>query len=78
MPLISILEVREKKPIRLFCYDRRLRDNPEVAALVDKTWKLTKNALSLIVSEDAAKKSLNGAKNPTSTVKKRLWTSKSY
>lgn len=39
-PLISTFNAKKKKPSRLFRYDRRLRDNPEVAELVDRTWTL--------------------------------------
>lgn len=37
-PLVSTFNVKRKKFSRLFRYDRRLRDNPEVADLIDKAW----------------------------------------
>lgn len=37
-PLIATFDSKKRKPSRLFCYDRRLRDNPEVAELVEKVW----------------------------------------
>lgn len=37
-PLISVFNSKKKKPNRLFRYDRRLRDNQEVKAIIDKAW----------------------------------------
>ncbi|KAG2287896.1 hypothetical protein Bca52824_047500 [Brassica carinata] len=38
MPVISTFDSKKKKPSRLFRYDRRLCDNPEIKLLVDATW----------------------------------------
>lgn len=37
-PLLSIFDPTKLKSQRLFHYDRRLRHNPEVRELIDKTW----------------------------------------
>ena len=38
-PTISTFDSKQKKPQRLFRYDRRLRDNEEVKEIIDKAWK---------------------------------------
>lgn len=38
MPVLSTFDSKKKKPSRLFRYDRRLCDNPEIKLLVDATW----------------------------------------
>ena len=37
-PVLSTFDSKKKKTSRLFGYDRRLRDNPEIKLLVDATW----------------------------------------
>lgn len=38
-PLVTTLDVKKRKHTRLFRYDRRLRDNPEISKLVEDVWK---------------------------------------
>lgn len=38
-PLVTTLDVKKRKSTRLFCYDRRLRDNLEIFKLVETVWK---------------------------------------
>ncbi|KAJ0261902.1 Alpha carbonic anhydrase domain-containing protein [Hirschfeldia incana] len=37
-PLLTFLDTRRKKGAKIFRFDRRLKDNPEVRKLVHKTW----------------------------------------
>lgn len=37
-PIISTFDSKRKKPLKLFRYDRRKRDNEEIKLLVSKVW----------------------------------------
>lgn len=45
-PIISTLDSKKKKSVRLFQYDRRLFDNPEITQLVKEIWN-TSSACSV-------------------------------
>lgn len=37
-PLVTFLDTRRKKGSKIFRFDRRLKDNPEIRKLVQDTW----------------------------------------
>ncbi|XP_018479530.1 uncharacterized protein LOC108850504 [Raphanus sativus] len=43
-PILCTLDGKKRKPARVFRYDRHLRDNPEITALVDRIWQLNTSA----------------------------------